>query len=166
MPESKIVSLYANAIHVCYDRNMKTSTIKKNHHCLRNPSTKCWYARTLYEYIYCEVFKNSGPKMAGLNKCRLHHKPTDWREWCGLNEWPPTWHCAALSLAGTGQAPPLLNLCHQHKHLALASSHAVTLHSKEVSKHSEHKETKRGLNQPYLHLPNGGRDVLCCLSIG
>lgn len=52
--------------------------------------------------------------------------------------------------------PLLLNLCHRDKHLALASSHAVTLHSKELPKHSKHKEGKRGLNQPYLHLPNGG----------
>lgn len=125
----------------------------------------CLPIKTLWiQLLYSDEkhrFKNGRTQQVGL-----HHKPTDWREWCGLNEWPPTWHRAALSPAGTGRAPPLLNLCHQHKHLALASSHAVTLHSKEVSKHSEHKGTKRGLNQPYLHLPNGGRDVLCCLSIG
>lgn len=42
---------------------------------------------------------------SGTLLMRSHHKPTERREWCGLNEWPPTWHCAALSPAGTGRAP-------------------------------------------------------------
>lgn len=86
----------------------------------------------------------------------IRYKLTEWREWRGLMEWPPTWHHAALSHTGTWQALVCLKPCHRHKHLALASSRALALHSKEVPKHSNYKRAKRGLNQPHLHLPNGG----------
>lgn len=68
MPESKTASMPMQYMYVMTEIWKSALFLKKNHHCIRNPSTKCWYARTLYEYIYCEVFKNSGPKMAGLNK--------------------------------------------------------------------------------------------------
>lgn len=103
MPESKTVGLYANTC-MLRQKYENQHYFKKNH-CIRNPSTKCWYPRTLYKHIYRVVFENSGPKNGRTQQVGLHHKPTDWREWCGLNEWPPTWHRAALSLAGTGRAP-------------------------------------------------------------
>lgn len=57
--------------------------------------------------------KQRGETLRELGHCLWtmwsHHitrryKLTEWKEWRGLMEWPPTWHHAVLSHAGTWQA--------------------------------------------------------------
>lgn len=84
------------------------------------------------------------------------YKLAEWREWRGLMEWPPTWHHAVLSHAGTWQALfcwiRVTDTQTWHPPAAVPSH----LMPRRCLNTQSHKRAKRGLNQAYLHLPTGG----------